>query len=138
MNAITAYLNFNGNCDQAMTFYAKCLGGELFVSRFGDGGAPCAPGTPPEHVMHARLTKGSCAIMASDVPPGMPFHPGTNFSIALACESKQETEELFNALKEGGTVTLPLQDTFWNAYFGMITDRFGVNWMFNHEYPKAE
>jgi PhnB protein len=136
MKALTTYLTFDGNCLEAMTFYAKCLDAPLDVIKFSD--------TPGEHakaagdrIMHARLSKGSAQLMASDSMPGSPLKVGDNFSIAIQCESKQEVDTLFNALSEGGTVTLPPQDTFWNAYFAMATDRFGIHWMFNHEYAKA-
>lgn len=74
--------------------------------------------------------------MASDTLPGMPYTRGTNFSINIDCESVSEIEKLFKAFSEGSQVTMPLQDTFWGARFGMITDRFGISWMFNHELPK--
>jgi len=69
--------------------------------------------------------------------PGSPFKQGTNFSICLNPESLAEAEKVFSALAEKGKVTMPLQDTFWGARFGMLTDQFGINWMFNFEKPKA-
>ena len=139
MKEIVTYLTFQGTCGAAMKFYARCLGGELFMMPFTDmpGGPP--PGVPPagkDMVMHASLTIGTCKIMASDAMPGAPFHQGNNFSVALSPESVEETEKLFAALGENGTVTMALQDTFWGAYFGMITDQFGVNWMFNFDRPQ--
>jgi PhnB protein len=86
--------------------------------------------------MHARLAKGAMAIMASDTMPGMPLHQGNNFSISIQCDSQHEIDSLFAALSEGGKVTMPLQDQFWGARFGMSTDRFGIQWMFNFEHPK--
>ena len=74
--------------------------------------------------------------MASDCMPGMPAQQGNNFSIAIMCESRQEIEKLFAALSEKGNVTMPLADTFWGAHFGMLTDQFGIPWMFNYELPK--
>jgi PhnB protein len=76
-------------------------------------------------------------LMASDSMPGMPFQQGDNFSISIDCESKEEVDRLFNALAEGGKVKMAQQDTFWGAYFGMLTDRYGIGWMFNFEKPKA-
>lgn len=88
--------------------------------------------------MHARLSKGpSALLMASDIQPGMPFQPGTNFSVSIHCESVQEIDQLFAALRENGKVSMPLQDTFWGARFGMLTDQFGIHWMFNFDHPKA-
>jgi PhnB protein len=136
MKALVTYLNFDGNCAEAMKFYAQCLQAELSIMPFSE-----APGDFPkdakDRVMHARLTKaGSPILMASDTMPGRPYKPGANFSISVDCESLQETETLFAALAEKGKVTMPLQDTFWGARFGMLTDQFGINWMFNFELPK--
>jgi PhnB protein len=135
MKEIITYLNFDGNCREAMQFYERCLGGELQLMPFSE-----VPGDLPkeakDRIIHARLAKGSAVIMASDTMPGTPFQQGNNFSICLNCESLEETESFFRALGEKGKVTMPLQDTFWGARFGMLTDQFGVNWMFNFEKPK--
>jgi PhnB protein len=136
MKDLTAYLNFDGNCRQAMKFYERCLGGELYMMPLSE-----TPGDHPkeakDRIMHARLAKGSASLMASDTMPGMPFTPGNNVSLAIGCESLQETEKLFAALGENGKVTMPLQDTFWGARFGMLIDQFGIHWMFNFEKPKT-
>ena len=131
------YLNFNGNCRQAMEFYAKCLGADLQVMPFSSGpdDMPKDPKTA-DLVLHARLSKGSAVIMASDCPPGMPLQQGNNFSISVDCESRDEVDRLFAALGEKGPAVMPVQDMFWGAYFGMITDQFGINWMFNYDTPK--
>jgi PhnB protein len=130
MKEVVTYLIFDGNCREAMTFYQKCLGGELQVMPFSE-----APGEhPPEakdRTMHARLSKGLTILMASDTMPGMPFSQGNNFSVSIGCESQQEIESFFAALGEGGKVNMPLQDTFWGAHFGMLVDRFGIHWMLN-------
>ena len=136
MKEVTAYLNFDGNCRQAMTFYNSCLGAEIQLSTFPD-----AQGKPSEdpngRIMHARLINGGQAIlMASDGQPGSPVQPGNNFSIAIQCDSIPEIERLFPALSQNGKVTMPLQDTFWGARFGMFTDQFGIHWMLNCDLPK--
>ena len=135
MHGMNTYLTFNGNCREAMQFYEKCLGAELHMMTFAD-----APGGLPseakDRIMHARLTKGPVVLMASDSMPDTPSQQGNNFSVAIQCESRQEIEKLFNALGEKGKITMPLQDMFWGARFGMITDQFGINWMFNFELPK--
>jgi PhnB protein len=135
MKEFNTYLNFDGNCKDAMTFYAKCLGGELQLSPFADAPGEANPAAK-DRVMHARLGKGSAVLMASDIMPGMPFKPGNNFAITIQCESIPEIESLFAAFGENGKVTMPLQDTFWGARFGMLTDQFGIQWMFNFEHPK--
>ena len=137
MKEIVTYLNFDGQTREAMEFYRKCLGGELFLMRYSD-----APGeTPPEmreRIIHACLTTPNGKIMASDTMPGMPFQQGTNdFWISLHCESLEEIERVFADLGEGGKVDMPLDNMFWGARFGTLVDRFGVKWMFNYELPKT-
>ena len=136
MKEIAAYLNFNGNCREAMTFYAKCLGTELQLIPFSDMPGDHPPGTK-DRIMHARLSKGPASVlMASDTMAGMPVQQGNNLSIAIQCESLAEIDVFFDALGENGTVTMPLADAPWGARFGMLTDQFGVHWMFNCELPK--
>ena len=136
MKQIIPYLNFDGDCKAAMTFYAKCLGGELVTMPFGDmpgGGGKSAP----DRLMHANISlKGQQVLMASDTMPGQPRTAGTNFSISLMPESVEEIERLFAAFSENAKVEMPLADQFWGAKFGTLTDQFGVQWMFNYEYPK--
>jgi PhnB protein len=137
MKEITTYLTFEGNCREAMTFYQKCLGAELYVMTFAE--TPCnAPKEAKDRLAHARLTKGPAVLMASDTMPGMPFQQGNNFSVALDCESLEEIERLFAAIGENGKVTMPLNDAFWGARFGMLKDQFGINWMFSFEKPKKQ
>lgn len=135
MKSFITYLNFDGNAREAMTFYQKCLDAELQIQTFKDAKMD-APKGADNRVMHARLAKGSAVLMASDTMPGMPYKQGTNFSITIECDSVAEEEKLFKALGGGGKVTMPLQDTFWGARFGMLTDKFGINWMLNTELPK--
>jgi PhnB protein len=115
-----------------MTFYAKCLDAELQIQSFSDTGMGDDPATA-DRTMHARLEKGPMILMASDSQPGAPFTRGNNFFICLDCESAEELERLHSALGDGGTVLMAPQDTFWGARFSMLTDRFGVGWMFNFQ-----
>lgn len=136
MKEINAYLIFDGNCGEAMQFYAKCFGSELQLSKFSD--SPMAvPDTARDRIMHARLSKGRALLMASDNMPGMHFQQGNNFSITVNCETVQEIDQLFAALGDKGKITMPLQETFWASRFGMLTDKFGVNWMLSLEKPRA-
>jgi PhnB protein len=135
MKAITPYLNFDGHTHEAMTFYHKILGGSLDIQTFGDLKAPGPPGSE-KRVVHARITNGPVVLMASDTMPGMPFVQGNNIHINIDCDTVAELERLFTAFGEGGNVTMPLSDQFWGARFGMLTDKFGVRWMFNCELPK--
>jgi len=138
MTEMNTYLTFDGNCAEAMKFYQKCLNADLQMMPFSE--MPKTEGEIPagskDRVMHARLTKGNATLMASDTMPGHPFKMGNNFSISLNCESKKEVDDFANAFKQGGQVTMPNQDTFWGAYFGMVTDKFGINWMFNYDFKK--
>lgn len=132
MKEFNTYLNFDKNCRQAMEFYAKCLGADLQIMPFSQGPMEVSAESK-DLVLHARLTKGSQVIMACDCPPGMALQQGNNFSINIVCDSREEVDKLFAALSEKGKAVMPAQDMFWGAYFGMITDQFGVNWMFNYE-----
>lgn len=128
MKEVIAYLNFDGDCREAMQFYAKCLGAEVQIAPFSE---------TDDRVMHARLSKGSSTLlMASDIQRGMKLDRGNNVSISVHCESRPEIQSFFASVGDGGTVTMPLQDTFWGATFGMLTDRYGIRWMFNFEHPK--
>ena len=136
MKDVNVYLTFDGNCRDAMKFYEKCLGGELQIMPFAE--APFdVPKDAKDKVMHAHLHNGNAVIMASDPMPGTLVRQGNNFAVCIQCESAEEIDRLFNGLGEGGKVTMGLQDTFWGSRFGMLTDRFGINWMFNFEKPKA-
>jgi PhnB protein len=134
MRDFTTYLIFDGDCRAAMTFYKNCLDADLDILSYSD--APTKmPEEAKDRTMHARLSKGKATIMASDNMPGMAYTKGDNFSISIDCESVEEIDRLFHALGENGNVTMPLQKTFWAARFGMLTDQFGINWMFNLNAP---
>ena len=138
--ALNVYLHFNGNCRQAFEFYRSVFGGDFAsFSTFGDMPEPM--GMPEEEldlVMHVSYDIGGTALMGSDAPSAFspPVQQGNNFSISYQTESRQQTETLFNKISAGGKVTMPLDDTFWGAYFGACTDRFGINWMFNYDNPR--
>jgi PhnB protein len=136
MKNVNIYLNFDGNCRQAMTFYHQCLGTEIQISPFPDAqGQPSSD--PHARVMHARLTKGNQVIlMASDTPPGGKLERGNNFSVSVDCDSVGDVDRLFAAMSLNGQVTMPLAEMFWGARFGMLRDQFGIQWMFNCELPK--
>jgi PhnB protein len=135
MKDINPYLIFDGNAREAMTFYKDCLGGELQIMPFSEAPFEVSEAAK-DRTLHARLASGSAVLMASDSQPGQPVQQGDNVSISIQGESREEIESIFAALSKDGKVTMPLQDTFWGAHFGMLTDRFGINWMLNFEYPK--
>jgi len=129
MKAIQTYLTFNGNCREAMNFYTDALDAELHLMEGEE--APGAPADFADRIMHARLHKGSAVLMASDSMVANPVTFGSNFSVSIDCENTAEQDRYFAALSAGGKVTMPLADMFWGARFGMLTDKFGVNWMLN-------
>jgi PhnB protein len=141
---IHPYLNFDSKAEEAFRFYEKALGGKLTeIHRFGS--MPQQDGfelTPEQKnlVMHVglQLPDGEM-IMASDMLTGMGPQrvEGNNISISVHPGSRQEADRIFNALAEGGTVTMPIADQFWGDYFGSLTDRFGINWMVNYSDPAA-
>ena len=135
--AIDVYLNFNGNCREAVEFYAKAFGVEKQqITSFGD--MPPNPKFPlPEEaknlVMHTRLILSGSKVMLSDVFPGMPFVEGNNISLAIVSKNIEEIKAIFSKLKEGGIVNMDLQKTFWSKCYGNLTDKFGIKWQISHE-----
>ena len=140
MARVSTYLNFPRNTDEAFAFYKTVFRTEYAcpISRFKDG-PPCPNQPPPSEtdanlVMHVALPiLGGHVLMGTDAPESMGFklNQGNNVYINLEPDTRAETDRLFAALSEGGAVEMPLQDMFWGAYFGSLTDRFGVLWMFN-------
>jgi PhnB protein len=116
-----------------MTFYGRCLAGEPNFTPFSAGPPEVSAQAKdtPDRILHAELASGPVVLMASDTLPGMPFQLSNNFSICLDCESQAEMDKVFNALSEKGQVTMPLHDAFWGGRLGMLTDRFGISWMFS-------
>ena len=131
MIGVQPYLNFNGNCEEAINFYKDVLGGELlFIQRYGE--SPMKGMGDDKNVMHCTLKIGDTHIMASDNPPGQPASTGSNISLAIGMNDPAKAEKMFEKLADGGSVTMPMQQTFWAERFGMLTDKYGINWMFNH------
>ncbi|MEM7369606.1 MAG: VOC family protein [Bacteroidota bacterium] len=136
MKQLQPYLAFQGKCEEALNFYVSALGGEIVsVMRFSE-----APNEmPPElsnNILHAVFKAGQIAFMASD---GMPDHPhvvGNNINLSIDLDTEEEQTQVFDKLAEGGTVTMPLNDTFWGSRFGMLVDKYGINWMLSVEKPK--
>lgn len=135
---INPYINLNGTAQKAIELYQRALGAKVeSLMRFGD-----MPGsnTPPElkdKIMHAALEINGNSLMVSDTQADQPDAPEGNVQIALHFTDVVDAEKAFHALSAGGKVTQPLVDTFWGAKFGMLTDAYGVSWMFNCELEKA-
>lgn len=139
MAAVHTYLNFNGNCEEAFNFYKSVFGGEfIYMGKFGEmppGDGYSVSEADKNKVMHVSFPIGNTVLMGSDV--GGNWAPtwvaGNNFAVSINADSREEANQLFNKLSEGGIVTMPMENTFWGAYFGMFTDKFGINWMVNFD-----
>jgi PhnB protein len=142
MASVNVYLTFNGNCREAFDFYKSVFGGEYpYIGTFGE--MPPMEGheakeEDKDKIMHVSLPiSKETVLMGSDISCDhtSQFKTGNNFSISINAESKEEADKLFGGLSADGTVTMPMADTFWGAYFGMFTDKFGINWMVNYDDP---
>ena len=138
--SLNTYLTFDGNCREAFEFYRSVFGGEFAVIQtFGDG--PPDMGVPDDEkdrIMHVSLPVGASVLMGSDscAAFGPPPVAGTNFTISILGESKAHCDEMCAKLSDGGNLMMPMNESFWGAYFGYWTDKFGINWMINYELPK--
>lgn len=138
MNAIVPYLNFNGNAAEALAFYSKALNGAIeFQQTFGESPMEVSA-EAKNYIMHGSFRAGELTFMVSDCMPGQEVTGGTNLSLSLHFTELDSINSTFEALSEGADITMPLQDTFWGARFGMLKDKFNINWMFNYDYPKEE
>jgi PhnB protein len=146
MPVVNVYLTFNGNCEEAFNFYKSVFGGEFpYLGRFKDM-PPSEEGAKSmaadgERIMHVSLPiSKETMLMGSDTGGewAKDFKQGNNFSVSVTASSKEEADRIFNGLSKGGQVTMPLDKTFWGDYFGMLTDKFGINWMmsFNENKPQ--
>lgn len=130
------YLNFKGNCEEALDFYKDALGGHISqIGRYGDSPME-SPEELKDKIIHARLSFGDAMIMFSDAMNGKDTPQTDNISLSVECDTDEQLEEVFSKMSKGGKVTMPLQDQFWGARFGMLTDKFGFHWMFNCEKKK--
>ena len=142
MATVNPYLNFLGNTEEAFNFYKSVFGGEFaMVMRFKD--------VPPEHkmsptedekIMHIALPLGQGSIlMGSDIPEAYgKVVPGTNITISISTSSEEEADNFFKGLSEGGQPTMPMEKAFWGSYFGMLTDKFDVQWMISYDYGRGQ
>ena len=133
MNRINAYLTFNGNCREAMTFYKKCLGGELSFQTIGE--SPLSETMPPKMkkcILHSVLTNKEFVLMGSDMVGEKGLLKGNAVSLVFNCASEKEIRTCYEKLSRGGEQTQPLKDTFWHALSGDLTDKYGNTWMLNY------
>jgi len=145
MAAVNPYLNFKGNCEEAFNFYKSVFGGEFpFVGRYRD--MPPSEGNKMseedgEKIMHMSLPiSKETVLLGSDVGGEWAGNTieGNNIQLSVNTDSEEEATRIFNALSAGGRVNMPLEKTFWGAFFGMMTDKFGINWMVNYDYNQQQ
>lgn len=143
MTTVNIYLTFNGNCEEAFNFYKSIFGGEFpYVGKFKDmpaeGGKP-VPKEDAEKIMHISLPiSKETMLMGSDTGGewASNYSKGNNFSISISTDSKENADKFFQGLSTGGQTTMPMEKTFWGDYFGMLTDKFGINWMISFKEEK--
>ena len=127
---ITPYLSFDGQCQAALTFYARCFGGAiLYGVTYSE--SPLSKQVPAEwgpRIYHATVAVGEQTIGAADAPPGA-YEKPQGLSLSLEMDDPAEAERVFTMLAEGGTVQMPMQETHWARRFGVVTDQFGIPWM---------
>lgn len=136
---LNPYLNFDGTAGKAIELYQRVLGAKVeTVQRFGDMPGNQQPPENKDRVMHALLRlDGGGVIMISDSMPGHPLPLGTNVQLTLSFDDETDMAKQFDGLAAGGKITMPLQDTFWGARFGMLIDAYGIPWMFNFDKKPA-
>jgi PhnB protein len=137
MIGVSPYIAFRGNCKEAIDFYKAATGGELLYAQ-SYGESPMAEMGPADAIMHATLKIGEAHVMMCDDFHSENFTTGGNISLAIGLDDKARAQAIFDNLADGGKVTMPLDKTFWAEAFGMLTDKFGVNWMVNCDAPKSE
>ena len=142
MIAINPYLNFPGTTEEAINFYKSAIGGEILMTmRFRDMPDDKTPENEKDKICHISLKfPNGTILMATDAleSNGHKFTPGNNFYLSLGVENKAEADRLFKELSAGGTVQMPMEDMFWGDYFGMVTDKFGTQWMISFNAGTAQ
>jgi PhnB protein len=139
MTTVNIYLTFNGNCEEAFRFYRSVFGGEFeYIGKYGEmppqQDIPLVSERDKDKVMHVTLPISKETMLMGNDSLGEAESPtvtGNNFTISIRTDTKEEADRLFNKLSEGGQVTLPMRETFWGSYYGMITDKFGIHWKMN-------
>ena len=134
MTQINAYLSFNGNCREAMSFYKDCFGGELNFQTVE--GSPMEAGCPSgikHQILHSSLTRNGLILMGSDMVSSEGLNVGNNISLALNCSTEEEINNFYSSLSKGGRIIEPLKIQFWGAMFGAFKDKMGITWMLTYD-----
>jgi PhnB protein len=135
MKSLVPYFTFAGNCREAFEFYRECLNGEITqMQTFEEARIPVDE-KMKHRIIHAEFKAEDVYFMGSDGMVDFAAVPGNNVSLNINLTDEKEQARIFTALSQGGIVTMPLEDTFWGAKYGMLTDRFGVQWMLNCTKP---
>jgi PhnB protein len=133
MKTIYSYLSFNGNCREAMVFYKKCLGGELSLQTIGESPlSETMPAKMKKCILHAVLSNKEFVLMGTDMVSESGLLKGNAVSLVLTCSSEKEIRECYKKLSQDGKQTHPLENTFWDALFGGLTDKYGNTWILNY------
>jgi PhnB protein len=133
---VIPYINFDGHCAEAFSFYSHIFGGELVLMTYGD--SPMADDLPKaarEQIIHARIVTSEFTLMGADSMPGNHRDP-QGIQLNINVDSPEQADRIFTALQKGGKIIMPLEQTFWASRFGMLVDRFGIPWMVNCEAPR--
>ena|ERR1700712_2287259 len=134
---LTPYIHFAGNAEEALNFYKEVLSGEIVaLNRYGDSPMPTDEDYK-QKIIHATLQFGENMLMISDTFKGHLVNTNGNIQLNVEMKDKEQLESVFGKMADGGRIVMPLQDQFWGATFGMLTDKFGVSWMFNYENKPA-
>lgn len=139
MLGVKPYISFKGNCEEAINFYKEKLGAEvLYLGRYGD--SPMAGKGPDDKIMHCSIKIGDSVIMACDnvFEHQNPTTIGNNITLSIGTSDIAQADNAFEQLSEDAAIVMPMQETFWAERFGMLTDKFGINWMFNVDKPHTE
>jgi PhnB protein len=138
MTTVNVYLTFNGNCKEAFDFYRSVFGGEFqYVGKYGQMPQQkviqSVPDNEKDKIMHITLpiSKETMLMGNDNLQAFGPSIAGNNFTISIKTDTKDEADKLFGKLSKGGEITMPMKETFWGSYYGMITDRFGIKWKMN-------
>ncbi len=135
---LNPYLSYNGNCEEALNFYKESIEGEIIqLGRYGESPMKSSE-EMRDKIIHGRLKFGEALLMASDTMGEYSVNEGSNISMSVDCDNNEQLDKAFSKMAEGGKITMPVQEQFWGARFGMLTDKFGIHWMFNCEKKKDE
>ncbi len=134
MPQLSAYLSFDGNCADALHFYERVLGGRIeamirYADAPADAAMPALSAEDAERIMYARLALDEQTLLGSDATAGHPYPGKKGMALSLAYPTVSDAQRVFDQLSDGGTVTMPLQKTFWAEAYGALVDRFGTRWM---------